>query len=204
MSSSIRLREKANVCDFMATSFFFYDLETSGFNPREARIMQFAGQRTDSSLRPIGPSFNHLIRLTEDVLPDPDAVLLTGITPQQTLSEGLSEAAFLKLMHEQIVLPDTIFVGYNSVRFDDEFIRYLHWRNYYDAYEWHWQHGCSRWDILDVVRMTRALRPDGIAWPVDADGKLHNTSFSGIKSRRFKIIEEKTGGHKVADVSLLP
>ncbi len=156
------------------TTFYFYDLETSGFNPRQARIMQFAGQRTDMQLKPIGEPLNSLIRLTEDVLPDPDAVLVTGITPQQTLSDGITEAAFLKLFHEQAAAPGTIFVGFNSVRFDDEFMRYLHYRNFYDPYEWQYQDGKSRWDLLDVVRMTRALRPKGIKWPQDHEGRPTN------------------------------
>lgn len=158
----------------MAASFLFYDLETSGFNPRRARTMQFAGQRTDMLLKPIGEPVNELITLTPDILPDPDAILLTGITPQQTIANGLKEAQFMQLFYEQVVKPDTIFVGFNSIRFDDEFMRFLHYRNFYDAYEWQWQNGCSRWDILDVVRMTRALRPDGLQWPYASDGKPTN------------------------------
>ena len=158
----------------MAASFFFYDLETSGFNPREARVMQFAGQRTDMDLNPIGEEVNVLIKLTPDVLPDPDAVLITGITPQQTLADGLTEAEFLKYFYDEVVASDTTFLGYNSIRFDDEFMRYLHYRNFYDAYEWQWNMGCSRWDLLDVVRMTRALRPEGIEWPFAPDGRPAN------------------------------
>lgn len=158
----------------MASSLYFYDLETSGFSPREQRIMQFGGQRTDLELNPIGEPHNYLIKLTDDVLPDPDAVLLTGITPQKTLSEGLTEAEFMKIFATEISTPGTIFCGYNSIRFDDEFIRFLHYRNFYDAYRWHWDGGRSRWDMLDVVRMTRALRPDGIEWPFASDGKPAN------------------------------
>ncbi|HSX37189.1 MAG TPA: exodeoxyribonuclease I, partial [Patescibacteria group bacterium] len=158
----------------MAASFFFYDLETSGFNPREARVMQFAGQRTDMELNPVGEPVNVLIKLPPDVLPDPDAVLVTGITPQQTIADGLTEAEFLKYFYEEVVKPDTIFLGFNSIRFDDEFMRYLHYRNFYDAYEWQWQDGCSRWDLLDVVRATRALKPEGIEWPFAPDGKPAN------------------------------
>ncbi len=135
--------------------------------------MQFAGQRTDMELQPIGEPVNILIRLTEDILPAPDAILLTGITPQHTRSEGISEAEFLHLFYEEIALPGTIFVGFNSIRFDDEFMRYLHYRNFYDAFEWQWKEQRSRWDLLDVVRMTRALRPDGITWPM-VDGKPGN------------------------------
>src|SRR5581483_10264934 len=105
----------------MAGSFFFYDLETSGFSPRTARIMQFAGQRTDMNLKPIGEPVDVLIKLTPDVLPEPDAVLITGITPQKTLADGMTETEFLEFFYRDVAKPDTIFLGYNSVRFDDEF-----------------------------------------------------------------------------------
>lgn len=158
----------------MAASFFFYDLETSGLDPKQARIMQFAGQRTDMDLQPIDEPVNVLIKLAPDVLPSPDAILVTGITPQATLADGLTEAAFLRLFYTSVVRPGTIFLGYNSIRFDDEFMRYLHYRNFYDAYRWQWSDNCSRWDILDAVRMTRALRPEGITWPVGPDGRATN------------------------------
>jgi exodeoxyribonuclease-1 len=155
-------------------SFFFYDLETSGLSARTSRIMQFAGQRTDMDLNPVGEPFNILVRLNDDTLPDPGAVMVTGITPQQTLADGISEAEFAKLLMDQVFTPDTVTLGFNSIRFDDEFIRHLFWRNFYDPYEWAWSEGRSRWDMLDVIRMTRALRPDGIKWPVDENGKATN------------------------------
>jgi exodeoxyribonuclease-1 len=169
----------------MAQTFFFYDLETSGVNPRSARVMQFAGQRTSIDLQPIGEPVNVLIKLTPDVVPEPDAILVTGITPQKTLQEGVTEAEFLKLFCDKIAIKDTIFVGFNTVRFDDEFMRFMLYRNFYDPYDWQWKDGKSRWDLLDVVRMTRALRPDGIKWPVDTNGKSTNrlellTAINGL------------------------
>lgn len=158
----------------MDSSFFFYDLETTGFDARKSRIMQFAGQRTDMDLKPVGEPVNMLIRMMPDVLPGPDAILVTGITPQQTLADGVSEVEFLRYFYQEVCRPNTIFVGFNSIRFDDEFMRFLHYRNFYDPYEWHWIDGCSRWDLLDVVRMTRALRPEGIEWPFAPDGKPSN------------------------------
>jgi exodeoxyribonuclease-1 len=158
----------------MAQTLYFYDLETSGINPRQDRVMQFAGQRTSMDLQPIGEPDNILIKLTPDVLPQPEAILITGITPQQTLTDGISEAEFLKYFSENISQPDTTIVGFNNIRFDDEFMRFMLWRNFYDAYEWQWKEGASRWDLLDVVRMTRALRPEGIKWPFAPDGKPSN------------------------------
>lgn len=158
----------------MAKTYYFYDLETTGISPRADRIMQFAGQRTDENLNPVGESHNILIKLTEDVLPSPDAILVTGITPQKTIQEGITEKQFLDIFLSEIKLPDTTFVGFNNIRFDDEFIRFLLYRNFADPYEWQWKEGCSRWDLLDLTRITRALRPDGITWPFAADGKPTN------------------------------
>jgi exodeoxyribonuclease-1 len=155
-------------------TFFFYDLETSGFDPKRQRIMQFAGQRTDMELNPIGEPVNLLVALSDEVLPDPGAILVTGITPQKTREEGYSEAEFVRQLHDQVLTPGTTIVGFNSVRFDDEFMRYTLYRNFYDPYEWQWKDERSRWDMLDVVRMTRALRPDGINWPIDPNGQPTN------------------------------
>lgn len=155
-------------------TFYFYDLETSGINARAQRIMQFAGQRTDENFTPIGEPQNWLVKLTDEVLPDPDAILITGITPQKTLEEGYSEAEFLKLFHDEVLQPDTTILGFNSIRFDDEFMRMSLWRNFYDPYEWQWANGRSRWDLLDVVRMIRALRPEGIEWPLDENKQPTN------------------------------
>lgn len=155
-------------------TFLFYDLETSGINSRTARIMQFAAIRTTMELEPVGDPINVMVKLSDDTLPDPGAIMVTGITPQQTLSDGYTEAEFCQFLMKEAFTPDTTTVGFNSVRFDDEFIRHLFWRNFYDPYEWAWSEGRSRWDLLDVVRMTRALRPDGIEWPVDDSGKAVN------------------------------
>lgn len=157
----------------MAQTFFFYDLETSGLSARDSRIMQFAGIRTDLEFNQIGEAYNVLVALNDDTLPSPEALMVTGITPQQTVADGYTEAQFAKLLCEEIFTDDTIAVGFNNIRFDDEFVRHLFWRNFYDPYEWCWKNGTSRWDLLDVVRMTRALRPEGIVWP-EVDGKASN------------------------------
>lgn len=148
--------------------------------------MQFAGQRTDMELQPIGEPVNILVKMTDDVLPSPSAINVTGITPQKTLMDGISEAEFCRYVVEEIFVPGTVAVGYNTVRFDDEFMRATLWRNFHDPYEWEWKDERSRWDMLDVVRLTRALRPEGIEWPYRDDGKPTNrlellTKLNGLE-----------------------
>ncbi len=155
-------------------SLFFYDLETTGVSSTKDRILQFSGIRVDYDFNQIGEPVDIIVCIPPDVLPNPDAILITGLSPFITQSEGIKDYEIAKIFNQEISKPGTTFVGYNNVRFDDEFIRNLNYRNFYDAYSWHWKDGSSRWDLLDLVRMTRALRPDGIKWPLTEEGKPTN------------------------------
>lgn len=128
--------------------------------------MQFAGQRTDEDLKPLGKPDNLLIKLADDVLPEPDAILVHKITPQKTVEEGITEAEFAEYFQDKVATPDTVFIGFNNIRFDDEFMRRIMYRTFHDPYQWHWKDGRSRWDMLDPIRMMRALRPEGLKWPM--------------------------------------
>jgi exodeoxyribonuclease I len=146
-------------------TLLWHDYETFGLSPRRDRPSQFAGIRTDAELNEIGEPVMLYCQPASDYLPDPGSCLLTGITPQICLQRGVPEHEFAAQIEALLAAPDTIGVGYNSIRFDDEVTRYLLWRNLMDPYAREWQNGCGRWDIQDVVRMAYALRPDGIIWP---------------------------------------
>ncbi len=152
-------------------SFFWHDYETFGRVPRRDRPAQFAGVRTDADLNEVGAPVMHHCQPAPDFLPDPEACLLTGILPQTCLAQGLPEHAFAAIVEQQLAQPGTVGVGYNSIRFDDEVTRHLFWRCLIDPYAREWQNECGRWDLLDVVRCTYALRPEGIEWPMHEDGR---------------------------------
>ncbi|MCG2585728.1 exodeoxyribonuclease I [Massilia sp. TS11] len=152
-------------------TFLWHDYETFGAVPRRDRPAQFAAIRTDAELNEIGEPIMVFCQPANDYLPDPGACLITHITPQQCLAEGVPEHSFAEIIQEAFSVPGTIGVGYNTIRFDDEVTRFLLWRNLIDPYAREWQNQCGRWDLLDVVRMTYALRPDGIAWPRHEDGR---------------------------------
>jgi len=154
----------------VSTSFLFYDLETFGACPRRSRIAQFAGIRTDAELNPIDDDICFYVAPADDLLPSPVASLITGIAPQHAAEHGINEADAFARIHEQMMRPGTCTAGYNSLRFDDEFVRHGLFRNFYDPYEREWRGGNCRWDLLDVMRLAHALRPDGIAWVYREDG----------------------------------
>ncbi|MEB0046391.1 MULTISPECIES: exodeoxyribonuclease I [unclassified Pseudomonas] len=154
------------------TSIFWYDYETTGINPRCDRPLQVAGIRTDFDLNEIDEPVNLYCQPSDDILPHPAACAITGITPSLLAEQGLSEADFMTRVHAQLAAPGTCGAGYNTLRFDDEMTRYSLYRNFFDPYAREWQGGNSRWDLIDVVRTAYALRPEGLAWPKDDEGRV--------------------------------
>ncbi len=154
----------------MPDTFYWHDYETFGANPALDRPAQFAGVRTDADLNIVGDPLVIYCRPANDFLPHPRACLITGITPQQALSQGVPECEFIARIHAELAVPGTCGVGYNSLRFDDEVTRHTLYRNFFDPYAREWQNGNSRWDIIDMVRTASALRPEGIEWPLREDG----------------------------------
>jgi len=155
----------------MPHTFLWHDYETFGANVRRDRPSQFAAIRTDADLNEVGEPVMLYCQPAPDFLPNPEACLLTGITPQLCLERGVPEREFAAVVERAFAQPGTIGVGYNTIRFDDEITRFMFWRNLIDPYAREWQNECGRWDLLDVVRLTYALRPEGIEWPKKEDGK---------------------------------
>ena len=154
----------------MSHTFLWHDYETFGIDTRRDRPAQFAAVRTDAQLNEIGEPLMLYCQPSNDYLPDPASCLITGITPQIAWQRGVSEREFANRIEAEMAQPGTISVGYNSIRFDDEVTRFMFWRNLIDPYAREWQNQCGRWDLMDVVRMVFALRPDGIQWPTKENG----------------------------------
>ncbi len=152
-------------------SILWHDYETWGTNPQLDFPAQFAAIRTDENLNIIGKPINWFCQIPNDYLPNPEACLVTGITPQQSLRDGYIEAEFCKKVHAEMALANTCTAGYNSIKFDDEVSRHMFYRNFYPVYEREYANGNSRWDIIDLVRAAYALRPEGIQWPEYDDGR---------------------------------
>lgn len=155
----------------MSQSFFFYDYETTGIDPKRDRIIQFAGIRTDVNFNIIADPVAEYCKLSKDIIPNLEAILITGIDPYTLEQQGLDEHDFIKIIYSEFSKPGTCVAGYNNIRFDDEFTRYGFYRNFYDPYAREWQNNNSRWDLIDVIRLCAALRPEGLNWPSKPDGK---------------------------------
>ena len=169
----------------MPASFYWHDYETWGNNPGVDRPCQFAGLRTDLDLNEVGEPLVIFARPSDDLLPQPDACLVTGISPQRAEREGIPEAELARAIQRELATPKTCGVGYNSLHFDDQVTRQLFYRNLLPPYAHTHRNGNSRWDVIDALRLAHALRPDGIQWPEREPGVTsfrleHLTAANGI------------------------
>ena len=155
----------------MEPSILWYDLETFGTNPFHDRIAQFAAVRTNFHFEPLSDPLLLYCRPADDYLPDPAACLVTGITPSDCMEKGICEYDFAGKIFDAMMVPGSTVAGYNSIQFDDEFIRNLFYRNFFDPYRREYANGNSRWDIINLTRATRDLRPGNMNWPQNDEGK---------------------------------
>jgi len=154
----------------MTDSIYWYDFETTGTDPVLDRPLQFAGIRTSLDLEEIAEPQNLICRPGEDVIPQPGALLVTGILMSDIVARGMTERDFTAAVAAQFCQAGTCVAGFNNLRFDDEFTRQMFYRNFHDPYAREWRSGNSRWDIIDLARAAYALRPAGFNWPERARG----------------------------------
>nr|WP_320017269.1 exonuclease domain-containing protein [uncultured Desulfobacter sp.] len=150
-------------------TFLFYDIETSGLNPAFDQVLTFACIRTDMSLNEIGRE-DIVIRLRNDIVPSPGA-FLTHRLDAQTLETGISEYHAALKIHSFLNTPQTISIGYNSLGFDDEFLRFLFYRNLLDPYSHQFANGCRRMDMLPVTLIYYLFCSQALSWPVLENGR---------------------------------
>ncbi len=148
----------------MTKTFLFYDIETTGLNPCFDQILQFAAIRTDINLNELERhSFN--IKLNCDVVPSPQA----SITHQIGITENenqLDEFSAITQIHQLLNTPGTMSIGYNSLGFDDEFLRFSFFRNLLPPYKHQFANQCSRADLYPCTIIFYLFKPSVLSiWP---------------------------------------
>jgi len=156
------------LCVSEMKTYLFYDIETSGLNPAFDQILTFAGIRTDLHFREISRQ-SVIIRLRKDIVPSPKAFLTHGLK-NDDLTLGINEYEAAQIIHKIVNMPGTISLGYNSLGFDDEFLRFMFYRNLLDPYSHQYGNGCSRMDVLPITVVFRVFHPESLKWP-EVDGK---------------------------------
>ncbi len=147
----------------MKKTYLFYDTETTGLNKSFDQVLQFAAIRTDLDLNEI-ERHEILVKLNRDVVPAPGAVITHRLGVDAT-ADGLPEFEAISQIHELMNTPGTISIGYNTLGFDDEFLRFSFYRNLLPAYTHQYAAGCSRMDLYPMAALYFLYQPDVIDWP---------------------------------------
>lgn len=148
----------------------WYDYETSGRDAVADRPVQLGWQITDPGMEPQTEPTSVLVRLPDDVLPSPEALLVHHISPELHQKQGISEAELATRL-EQLISPRTLVGGYNSRAFDDKFTQHVFYRCLRDPYAWQYAEGRGRFDLYPVVLVYFVFGPEAIRWPEDQDGR---------------------------------
>ena len=147
----------------MTASYLFYDIETTGLNKAFDQVLQFAAIRTDQQLNEIGRQ-NIKVKLRPDVIPSPLAILTNRI-PVSELARGLCEYEAIAQIHGLMNEPETVSIGYNTLGFDDEFLRFSFHRNLLPPYTHQYRNGCRRMDLFPITIVYWLYKRDVLAWP---------------------------------------
>ena len=149
--------------------YLFYDLETSGTNPSFDQILQFAGVKTDLSFNEI-ERYEYRIKLRNDIVPEPGALIVNRLNIDKII-EGQTEYEAVKEIQSILSSPGTINIGYNSISFDDEFMRFNYFRNLLEPYA-NQKFGCIRMDLLPITLMYYLFKKESMIWP-NNNGKVN-------------------------------
>lgn len=147
----------------MKRTYLFYDIETTGLNKAFDQVLQFAAIRTDEELNELERHQFHL-RLNPDVVPSPHAIIIHGLSIHD-LNNGMSEAEAIIKIHSLMNTPGTISLGYNTLGFDDEFLRFSFYRNLLSPYSHQYANQCSRMDIYPMATLYFLFHNQAIQWP---------------------------------------
>ena len=152
-------------------TFLFYDLETSGLSPCFDQVYQFAGIRTDLSFNEIA-RYEFLVKPTLDTIPAPEAMITHRLPLSWMQEEGQSEASAIAAIHQLLNEPGTISLGYNTLGFDDEFLRFNFYRHLKTPYTHQFANACRRMDLFPMTAFYYLFRPDTLKWRTTDEGKI--------------------------------
>lgn len=150
-------------------TFLFYDIETTGLNKAFDQILHFAAIRTDLNFNEL-KRYELMIKLNPDVTPSPEAMIVHRMTLND-ISNGVSEYEAIKQIHQWMNEPGTISLGYNTLKFDDEFLRFSFYRNLLPPYTHQYANNCGRMDIYPMTVLYYLFKNTALLWP-KVDGSI--------------------------------
>jgi exodeoxyribonuclease-1 len=153
--------------------FIFYDLETTGLSHAFDQPLQLAAIRTDENFVE-KERVNIRCQLAPHILPSPQALVVTGVTPEQLTDSSLP--SLLEFAQQVAELTErwapAIWVGYNTIQFDEEVLRQMFYQNLLPNVFATQFNGNTRFDILPAIYAVYVRNPDLMTWYADASDRL--------------------------------
>lgn len=152
-------------------SFVFFDTETTGLKCGFDQILHFAAVRTDANLNEV-ERFETRSRLQPYVLPHPSALRTNGLPIERLTDANLpSHYAMVEGIRRTLMSwSPAVFIGFNSIRFDEEMLRHALFQCLYPAYLTSNHRNC-RADALSLVMAADAVSPAQLVVPVSEEGR---------------------------------
>jgi len=151
--------------------FVFYDTETTGTDKFFDQILQFAAIKTDEHLNELD-RFEIRCRLLPHMIMSPGAMMVTGVTIEQATNPNLpSHYGMVRAIREKLIeWSPAIFVGYNSLAFDEELMRQAQFQTLHNPYLTQ-RDGNTRADAMILTKAVAQFEPDCLTIPVKDNGR---------------------------------
>jgi len=151
--------------------FVFYDTETTGTDAAFDQILQFAAIRTDDLLNEL-ERFEVRCRIAHHVVPSPGALAVNRIGADRLSDPTLSSwyQANCAIHAKLRAWSPAIFIGYNSIGFDEDFLRQGFYQNLLPTYLTN-TGGNTRADVLTMAQAAMLAMPGTLVIPTDDKGK---------------------------------
>ena len=163
--------------------WIFYDLETSGLSVAFDQILQYAAITTDSDFNIINSDTGYA-QYRPDVWPAPEAAVTHCIN--FIPAHAPTESAVIKKLHQEFNTPNTITLGYNTLGFDDEFLRFAFYRNLLPPYTHQYANNCQRRDLYPITALYYLFAHDALNWPT-LDGKISLKLMLNLESTNKRL-----------------
>ncbi len=178
--------------------YVFYDFETSGRSARFDQILQAGFIVYDEKFTELN-KLNIKSRINSDIVPSINALRVNRLKMSDLLSEKLScYEMTLRIKNFLNKYSNSFFVGFNSINFDEEFLRQLFWEHFIYPYLTN-TNGNFRGDTLNFVTMVHAFYKENVNVEKSDDGKL---TFKLEKLAKANSLDNSNAHEAIADVEV--
>ncbi len=146
-------------------NYVFYDFETCSSNVSYGQIIQAAAVLVNDNFQELD-RYEGRCKLSPGVIPEAMALLVNKTTPKMLKETNLSHYQMIRQMMDKFnQWKNSIFIGYNSIEFDEEFLRRTLFKNLEYPYLTV-TNGNERGDLLGLARAAHLYYPDCIKTPI--------------------------------------